>query len=50
MLLHDGPLAVGAYELSLDTAVLSPGVYIIRASVRSGTTERAFVRRLTIIR
>jgi hypothetical protein len=41
--LHDGPLAAGMHVLTLDTAPLSPGVYVVRATGPAVAASRRLV-------
>lgn len=38
-LLHDGPLAAGAYPLTFDAQALPPGLYVVRVTDGSGGTS-----------
>ncbi len=39
---HEGPLAAGTHTLSLDTAVLTAGIYLVRATADGFTTAQRF--------
>ena len=43
--LHDGPLAAGAHEVSLDAAGLAPGAYVVRAEGVAAPPTRLTVLR-----
>jgi hypothetical protein len=48
--LVEGPLGAGTHTLTTTSAELPPGVYVIRATVRSASGVETFARTFTMLR